>query len=76
MQLNRAPELGSGALTDFGHMIGKTLRSGVGILKGIRGDSGNAVVEGAATTNYANMAVYGTLAAIALFILVKPARAR
>lgn len=63
------------SLTNIGHMIGKTLRSGVGIIKGIRGDSPDQVVEGDASINYANMAVYGTLAAVAILILVKPSRA-
>lgn len=74
MQLHRSPELGSGLLTDIGHYGGKMLRSSLGILKGVRGDTPNEVVEGAPSTNYANLAVYGTLAAIALFLVVKPSR--
>ena len=70
MQLNRAPQLGSGLLTDIGHYAGQMARSGLGIIKGLRGDTPDAVVEGAASINYANAAVYGTLAAVALFIVL------
>lgn len=61
----------NGWLTDLGHSIGSGSRSALGIIKGIRGDSPGQVVEGASSINYANAAVYGTLAAVALLIVMK-----
>ncbi len=47
-------------------------RSGVGLFNKARGDSANMVVPGGTPINYANMAVYGSLAALALIIAIKP----
>ncbi len=68
---NVAPMLGDFSLHAIGSSIMDAARSGVGLFKDIRGDAGNTVVEGAAPVNYANLAVYGTLAALALLIVVK-----
>lgn len=78
-----------GWLTDWGHGVmqgvrgaghvvaeeGRTVTGMVtGFISGVRGDTPTQTVEGAAPINYANLAVYGTLAAIALLIVVKPKR--
>jgi hypothetical protein len=68
----RAPVLmGGGVLTDIGHGFMKMSRSGIGLFKNLRGDTGDTVVEGSAPVNYTNMAVYGTLAALAILIVAK-----
>ncbi len=54
-----------------GGLFMDTVRSGVGLFTKARGDSSNQVVAGAAPVNYANLAVYGTLAALGLLIVVK-----
>lgn len=60
-----------GWLTDFSKSAMNVARSGVGLFTKLRGDKSDVVVESAAPVNYANMAVYGTLAALALLIVVK-----
>lgn len=67
----RSPVLMGGWLTDFTHGAMNVARSGVGLFTKLRGDTGDTVVEGAAPVNYTNMAVYGTLAALAILIVVK-----
>ncbi len=74
MQLHKAPFLGSSIWDKIGGATMGVVRSGVGLFTQARGDSANQVVEGPAQTNYANLAVYGTLAAIAMVLVVKPTR--
>lgn len=63
--------MGGGFLSDLGHGLMKIARSGTDLFTKIRGDKDDVVVEGPAPVNYANLAVYGTLAAIALLVVVK-----
>lgn len=65
------PVLGRTLVESIGHSVANTIRSGAGIFKTIRGDSRDVTVEGAAPTNYANLAVYGTLAALAFVVVLK-----
>lgn len=77
MQIVKAPyTFGSTIFEKIGGAFMDVSRSGVGLFTKLRGDSSNQVVTGAPTVNYANLAVYGTLAALALLIVVKPARAK
>ncbi len=77
MQIVKAPyTFGSTIFEKAGGAFMDVARSGVGLLTKIRGDAPNQVVAGAPTVNYANLAVYGTLAALALLIVVKPSRAK
>lgn len=71
MQLNHKPLLGSAWYEKVGSTVMDVARSGVGLLTKVRGDTSNQVVTGAAPVNYANLAVYGTLAALAVLIVVK-----
>lgn len=77
MQTHRAPfRFGDAWYEKAGSAFMNVARSGVGLFKDIRGDSENQVVTGPPSTNYANLAVYGTLAALALLVVVqKPKRA-
>lgn len=63
--------MGGSILDDIGHGAMKLARSGVGLFTKLRGDRSDVVVEGAAPINYANLAVYGTLAALAVLVVVK-----
>lgn len=73
MQTRGTPfRFGDSVLNDIGHTFMNVARSGVGLLTQVRGDASNQVVAGASAPNYANLAVYGTLAALALLIVVKP----
>lgn len=77
MQLQRGPyAFGDTFLEKIGGGVMDAFRSGVGVFTKLRGDTGNQVVEGAAETNYANLAVYGTLAALALLVVVQRPRRR
>lgn len=76
MQLNKQPVLMGGWLTDISKSAMKAARSGVGLFSKLRGDKSDITVEGAAPVNYANLAVYGTLAAVALLVVVKPLKKR
>ena len=60
-------------LTDAGHYLAEGARSTIGILKLARGDTATQVVEDPSLRpmNFANMAVYGVLGAIAVIMLVK-----
>lgn len=60
-----------GWATDLSHGVMNVARSGIGLFTKIRGDKADMVVEGAAPVNYTNMAVYGTLAALAVLIVMK-----
>jgi len=71
MQISKQPVLMGGWLTDVSKSVMNVARSGVGLFTKIRGDKSDVVVEGAAPVNYANMAVYGTLAALAVLIVAK-----
>jgi len=68
---SRAILMGDNIFERWGHEAMNVARSGVGLFKSIRGDTGDTVVEGAAPVNYTNMAVYGTLAVLAILIVVK-----
>jgi hypothetical protein len=63
--------MGGGILSDIGHGLMNVARSGTSLFKKIRGDKDDVIVEGPAPVNYANLAAYGTLAAIALLVVVK-----
>lgn len=77
MQVQRGTyTFGDNFLEKIGGGVMDAFRSGVGVFTKLRGDTGNQVVEGAAQTNYANLAVYGTLAALALLVVVKAPRKR
>ncbi len=71
MHINQAPNLGDAWYEKASGMVMGVVRSGVGLFTKARGDSDNMVVQGAPATNYANLTVYGTLAALALLLVVK-----
>lgn len=71
MHLNHNPLLGDAWYEKIGGTVMDAARSGIGLLTKVRGDTGNQVVAGASPINYANMAVYGTLAALAVLVVVK-----
>lgn len=62
----------SSYLTDVGHYLAEGARTSINILKKVRGDTDNQVVEDPSLRpiNYANMAVYGVLGAIAIMMVV------
>lgn len=71
MQLNKKPVLMGGWLTDMSKGVMNVARSGVGLFTKLRGDKSDVVVQGPAPINYANLAVYGTLAALAVMVVAK-----
>lgn len=67
-----------GTLGDFntfmrstGNIVMDTSHGIIKLAKEVRGDSADVVVEGSKPISYSNLAVYGTLAAIALLMVVK-----
>jgi hypothetical protein len=72
MQMQSAPfTFGSSIWEKIGGTVMNVARGGVGLFTKARGDQDNQLVQGAAPVNYANLAVYGTLAALALVIVTK-----
>jgi hypothetical protein len=69
--------LGSNILEKIGGGFMDVGRGAVGLFKAARGDTADTVVAGSAPVNYANLTVYGTLAALAILLVVKsPKRGR
>jgi len=72
MQIRQAPHLlGEAWYEKAGGIAMGVVRSGVGLFTKSRGDRADTLVQGAAPVNYANLAVYGTLATLALALVVK-----
>ena len=77
MRILQPPVLGDTIFEKIGGGIMDAGRGAIGLFKSARGDTGDTVIEGAAGTNYANLTVYGTLAALALLlVLQKPKGSR
>ena len=71
MQLVQTPVLGATIFEKIGGGIMDVGRGAVGLFKSARGDTDPVVVEGAAPVNYANLTVYGTLAALAVLLVIQ-----
>ncbi len=61
----------SGVVRDTGGILMDTGRGVLSLAKSARGDTPDTVVSGAAPVSYSNLTVYGVLAAVALFMVVK-----
>lgn len=63
--------LGGGILNDIGHGFMEAARGVVGIASKVRGDTAATTVQGAAPINYSNALIYGGLAALGCYLVLK-----
>ncbi len=72
MILSYKPTLmGGGVLNDVGHGFMEVARGIVGLASSVRGDTAPVEVQGASPINYSNALIYGSLAALGIYLVVK-----